>query len=61
MFEWLYPLFYPVDKMSQLILILNTTCVCEGNSDDSFTSLSTLRQGTMMDQSSEQIIVFFPN
>ena len=47
--------------MSQLIVTLNTACVCEGNCDDHLTSLPTLRQDTVMDQSSKQIIVLFRN
>jgi len=41
--------------MLQLIVTLNIATVCEGNCDDHFTSLSTFRQGVMMDQSNKQV------
>ena len=43
-----------VDKLSQLVGTLNGTKVCEGNSDEEFTSLPNIRKSMMKNQSSKQ-------
>ena len=43
-----------VAKMSQLVEILSATKVCEGNSDEQFTSMSNIHKSVLKNQCSKQ-------
>ena len=48
---------FSVDKVLQILATLDSCKVCEGNSDERFTSLSNIHENVMMNHSSKYALV----
>ena len=46
-------MFYLVNKVSQFFAVLSSVKICEGNSEEQFTSLPNIHKNVMKNQSSK--------
>ena len=46
-----------VQKLLELTSVINSTFVCKGNFEEKYTSLPNIRDGALMDQSSEFLAI----